>query len=359
MTDIYGKKGGPMLRYLESMLASGGFMPGQALPTLRALSEQFGVSRKVAAQVQEVLAERGLVEIRHGSGTYVLNRRRHAVDRKIRIAVIHEGLNMQQAYCAHVVAGIMERAAELPDCRIDQWALLGFQEDALDKLTRYARMSDAILLVGGYDRNLREVPHCCPAVGVEMGSSFNGWVSILSLDPFDAAERATQYFCDRNVHHLHLIHNPVDPLHSERKDIMVRIWRQHGTYDEEAAYGDDDPSHGWWFSGGTGYNRFALRYKNRYKQDFAAAHHALSLDGKAYILPEGALMKCDAFDTDWHRLGRTALDEAVRRATTPGAPSQRILQGCSSLLTYCNSYKTKPTPTGYNRKGGKPASSGS
>ena len=147
-----------------------------------------------------------------------------------------------------------------PDCRVDQWALLGFQEDALDKLTRYARVSDAILLVGGYDRNLREVPRCCPAVGVEMGSSFNGWVSILSLDPFDAAERATQYFCDRNVHHLHLIYNPVDPLHSERKDIMLRVWRQHGTYDEEAAYGDEDPSHGWWFSGGTGYNRFALKY---------------------------------------------------------------------------------------------------
>ena len=339
MTDIYGKKGGPMLRYLESMLASGGFMPGQALPTLRTLSEQFGVSRKVAAQVQEVLAERGLVEIRRGSGTYVLNQRRHAEDRKIRIAVIHEGLNMQQAYCAHVVAGIMERAAELPDCRIDQWAMLGFQEDALDKLTGYARVSDALLLVGGYDRNLRDVPRCCPAVGVEMGSSFNGWVSILSLD------------------HLHLLHNPIDPLHSERKDIMLRTWRNHGTYDEEAAYGDDDPGHGWWFSGGTGYNRFALRYKNRYKQDFAATHHALSLDGKAYILPEGALMKCDAFGTDWHRLGRTALDEAVRRATTPGVPAQRILQGCSSLLICRDPHKTKQTPAGCNRKGGKPASS--
>ena len=347
MSDIYGKKGGPMLRYLESMLASGGFQPGQALPTLRTLAEQFGVSRKVAAQVQEILAERGLVEIRHGSGTYVLSRRRPAEDRKTRIAVIHEGLNIQQSYCAHVVAGIVERAAELPDCRIDQWVLLGFQDDALEKLSNYARMSDVLLLVGGYDRHLREVPRCCPAVGVEMGSGFHGWVSLLSLDPFDAAERAVQHFCARGVRHLHLQSNAIDPLHSERRDIMIRTWQRLGTYDEETAYDDDDPAHGWWFSGGTGYDRFAREYQKRYNRDFAAGHHALSLDGKAYILPEGALMKCDAITTDWHRLGRAALDEAFRRSITPGAPAQRILQGCSLQLNH-----SKPENT-TGKKAGK------
>ena len=46
--------------------------PGDRLPSERELVEEFGVSRSVIRETLNTLSNRGLVDVRHGSGTYVL-----------------------------------------------------------------------------------------------------------------------------------------------------------------------------------------------------------------------------------------------------------------------------------------------
>ncbi len=329
MRNIYLKKAGPLLSYVESMIASGHFAPGKALPPQRQLSEEFGISRTLVAQAMTILAQRGLVEQRSRSGNYVLPQRKRCRDGKLRIGVVHEGGTTEQTYCAYVLAGIQERAAEIPDCTLEIWSAHYMNTFTAEALTQLARRSDALLLVGAYDRVLTEVPHCCPAVGVEMGNSFGGWVSLLSMDSAEAAERSAAYFQKHGVRHLHIIGAPLYPQHVERVNWMEMVWRNIGTFDHKPMPQDRRPDSGWWFSGGTRYHDFATRYFQKTGQDFARSHTVLSLDGKAFLLPEGAMMKCNALLTDWWALGRAALDETLRRARTPGTPARRISQSCS------------------------------
>ncbi|MGF3031688.1 FadR/GntR family transcriptional regulator, partial [Microbacterium alcoholitolerans] len=58
----------------ESMLAtiaSGGFAPGDWLPSERELSDQFGVSRTVIREAVRGLEAKGVVEVRSGRGVRV------------------------------------------------------------------------------------------------------------------------------------------------------------------------------------------------------------------------------------------------------------------------------------------------
>ena len=59
---------------LEKAILAGKHRPGERLPPERAWAEQLGVSRAVLRETLGALAERGLVQRRHGAGTYVSER---------------------------------------------------------------------------------------------------------------------------------------------------------------------------------------------------------------------------------------------------------------------------------------------
>ncbi|WP_245629644.1 FadR/GntR family transcriptional regulator [Alicyclobacillus sendaiensis] len=52
-------------------IEEGAFRPGDRLPTLRELADRFGVSRATVREALSALRGQGLVEFRHGMGTYV------------------------------------------------------------------------------------------------------------------------------------------------------------------------------------------------------------------------------------------------------------------------------------------------
>ncbi len=60
--------------FIMSSLRSGRWRPGERLPTERALSEQFGVSRGSVRKVLLEMREQGVLESTVGSGTYVSDR---------------------------------------------------------------------------------------------------------------------------------------------------------------------------------------------------------------------------------------------------------------------------------------------
>src|SRR5215469_16017432 len=58
---------------LAARIADGTFLPGSPLPNETALIQRYGVSRTTIRQTIQNLIRRGLVEIRRGRGTYVLD----------------------------------------------------------------------------------------------------------------------------------------------------------------------------------------------------------------------------------------------------------------------------------------------
>lgn len=58
---------------MQEMIAANQLKPGAQLPTERMLAEQLGVNRTTAHQAIGVLQQRGIVEMKVGSGTYVIN----------------------------------------------------------------------------------------------------------------------------------------------------------------------------------------------------------------------------------------------------------------------------------------------
>ena len=60
---------------LQALITEGSFAAGKRLPSERDLAEQFGVSRPTIREAMIALEIAGLVEVRSGSGVYVLERR--------------------------------------------------------------------------------------------------------------------------------------------------------------------------------------------------------------------------------------------------------------------------------------------
>src|SRR5687768_3649179 len=70
---------------LRALMTAGEFLPGARLPAERDLAKQFGVSRPSVREALIALEVEGWVEVRTGSGVYVLERAGRAIgkDRKI------------------------------------------------------------------------------------------------------------------------------------------------------------------------------------------------------------------------------------------------------------------------------------
>ncbi len=68
-----------IVEQIKAQILNGQLRAGDQLPTERALSVQFGVSRTAVREAITVLGQRGLVEVRPGRGTFVINRASQAM----------------------------------------------------------------------------------------------------------------------------------------------------------------------------------------------------------------------------------------------------------------------------------------
>ncbi len=66
---------------LQQLITAGEFAPGSRLPAERELATQLGVSRPSVREALIALEVEGWVEVRTGSGVYVLERSAHSGER--------------------------------------------------------------------------------------------------------------------------------------------------------------------------------------------------------------------------------------------------------------------------------------
>ena len=99
--------------YLEAQIVSGVLAPGTRIPSLRRLCGKFNISMGTAVRGVEVLAARGKVETRRGSGVYVKSHTAipagDGAGPRFRVgAFIADASALQNSYCAHALRGVME-----------------------------------------------------------------------------------------------------------------------------------------------------------------------------------------------------------------------------------------------------------
>lgn len=76
-----------IVEQIESRILNGELMPGDRLPSERELGKQFGVSRTSIREAIRVLTLKGLVEVSHGRGTYVIDQTSIAVRDSLNLMV--------------------------------------------------------------------------------------------------------------------------------------------------------------------------------------------------------------------------------------------------------------------------------
>lgn len=98
---------------LRQFMAENHFRNGDKLPPERSLAESFGVSRSSVREAIHTLAEKGLLESRHGDGTYVRAPDMEPLETAILEAVDSEGLMFDEVmeYRRIVEPAIAELAA--------------------------------------------------------------------------------------------------------------------------------------------------------------------------------------------------------------------------------------------------------
>ena len=63
-----------LANFIEAAIISGDLAPGAQIPAERRLAELVGIAAETAGKAKRLLADRGLVETGHGTGTFVRQR---------------------------------------------------------------------------------------------------------------------------------------------------------------------------------------------------------------------------------------------------------------------------------------------
>jgi DNA-binding FadR family transcriptional regulator len=139
---------------LAPMIVSGELSPGSLLPTEPEMSARFGVSRSVVREALRVLGAKGLIEVRHGSGTRVTTPDRWDTldplvlsalrERGVSAAVLHDLLEARTIIECEVAALAAERADDSVNAALGE--ALVTMRSALDDPPRYVTGDSAFHL---------------------------------------------------------------------------------------------------------------------------------------------------------------------------------------------------------------------
>jgi DNA-binding transcriptional regulator YhcF (GntR family) len=327
-----------VINHLEAMIASGVLAPGAKLPSLRKLGEDFNLSIGTIRRSIDFLRKKGILTITPGSGAYVAERKRSSNTThgksgvKTRITVFTAKGNLSNSYCAHALHGVQSAVGE--NCSL----VLNFhkfynKENILKNslLTEAAMESDALLFLGPYDYVVKALSVNKPCIGMEIHNSYNGLMSTISIDPFNAAELACNFFNKHHCKKVKALSHPM-PVYRFRTAAFANLWRTFGAVEEVYASTpvglDDvlDKETSYFFSSDTDYNRVARAYKEKYGTQLIDECCVLSIDGKSLLAPNFEPINTVA--VDWKAMGVIALEECMRRIENPGTSSRRIYQNC-------------------------------
>jgi DNA-binding LacI/PurR family transcriptional regulator len=216
------------------------------------------------------------------------------------------------------------------------FSYLGGDKFSREEVEKMAGDVSGVILLSEYDRCTDDFGLNVPAVGVGWHSSMNGRVSVIDLDPFDAAEIAVKYFKQKHAETVNVI--TVDyPSMLLRADSFANSWERAGgnvkvTISKKLDYKElrFEPGEFYLFSSSWALQTSASAYQQRTGRDLASDASIIGIDGRNLLIPQG--IKADTIMPDWKEVGRRAFYECVARIKHPGRSPARIYLPCSLHL---------------------------
>ena len=121
--------------------------PGDPLPSQRELAEEIGVSRTVLREAIKTLEERGLVEMKHGSGTYVRRPTSKSISRSVRLFIqtgperFFQLIDVREILDVEIAARLAKECSEEDLLELEE--RLALMEEALDSPEEFVRLDVA------------------------------------------------------------------------------------------------------------------------------------------------------------------------------------------------------------------------
>ncbi len=322
-----------LVNHIQSMISSGNYRPGDRLPSLRILAENFNISRNAAFNGMRRLLESGLIESRHGSGMFVANPEGGILppSRGELLIVLDNLANGEPgvSYGEYAMRGIRQSARNYGFT-----VRMNFCEYHHDKLKhsgeRELNAGDAAILLGSFDATGEELPLQIPTVGMTMQNIWHRRMSIVDLDPYLAAQQACKYFRERQISEVLLVSSPFSAP-ALRAAAFRELFRNQGEVieiqvgfdcNQDISYLDHHNHHGVLFTSGS-FCEFAIRnYALKNSQDLRKERTILSIDGKSRYVKN--YHPVDTLSPDWFEAGTAIFEESWRLLQQPQSGSRRI-----------------------------------
>ncbi|MFA6659096.1 MAG: GntR family transcriptional regulator [Victivallaceae bacterium] len=324
-------KGKKMVDYLREQIVTGQLTPGMRLPVLRELMVTFDISFNTAKRGLDYLAEMGLIELRAKSGSYVrsnpqVSSETSSGQRRIVVVIpTHDITTSTSGILSTIMLGIQKEAAE-KKC-ILELHFIRVKDIASEHITKISGNADGMLLVGEYDLTLKNINCLVPAVGVCMHNTYDGIISLLDMDYFQAAAVATNYFTDRGVKKVKVVIDPLKhPVYVARACQFINLWQAAGGQAELCDLPSRfDSDFGFWFATGSLLQEAVEIWRKTETGNGTLAKNrvVLGLDGKHLLAP--AFEPVPALAVNWQAAGRYALQECLTRIDIPGTSPKRIM----------------------------------
>ncbi len=323
-----------LIDYLKTTISCGNYRPGDRLPTIRVLAEQFKLTVSTAYNALRELQKEGLIEFRHGDGIYVCNghppKLKNAVLPERRITVIAGeaiSIDPNHNYSAYALKGLQDEASR-HRFRIEL-RFWNYCRDGMLKITpEEITDSDVLVFLGTYDWSGMEYPAGTPAVGLSVFDSNDPYFSSVVIDPFSAAKLACRFFEERNIRHVRLISTSFG-MGRSFKVCFADAFEPYGTVDVISADTDciepeffADPDAGYLFTGGTACQMTSSNYRKLHGRSLIEERTVLSLDGKSRYI--GSYEPVCNIGVDWELAGEMLLGECLYRLENPGQAGRRI-----------------------------------
>lgn len=313
-----------LIDYIDTQIMAGIYPPGTKLPSLRSLARKFRISYSTALRGIDYLEQQGKLRKSPQSGVYVLSPiglEAHHPEGDRCIAVV----TPQGDWFDENMPGIFHSALTTIKSLVlsYNYSLLIMPQPQLrippEMLERINRLCSGVILMKEFDEEMTELPLTVPAVAILTENDYNGKLSIVGLDPFNAAYQALSYFRERQVTRLHLVIFDA-PVYRNRALLLENLWRENGGEIVERSLfrrGElprlerVEKNCGYFFTSDNLLYSCEENFRQNTGKSLIGTCPVLAVDGKSLVMPWN--MRMPTIAVDWKQIGRLAFTECLAR----------------------------------------------
>ena len=320
-----------MVRDIEAKIHRGELIQGHKIPSIREMMRTYKTSLGSTKRGLNLLCDRKILITRPGAGIFVNSIPSYTISHaQATIMVFLEWTIEQTGIYNLVFEGIRERAIQ-EKCSI-LFSYLGQDNFSQNEVKKLSGNVNGVIMLAEYDRGINTFSLDVPAIGVGWQLKMNG-VSIIDLDPFNAANLALKYFKEQNQNKITVV-SIEHPNKLIRANCFELAWNSTGGTCRLETRRNANDFENMEFESGKAYlftsswllNYCSNIYQKKHGMELSEAATIIGIDGRNMFDPNSH--KSVSIYPDWKEVGSRALSECLDRIKSPGRSPARIYLPC-------------------------------